>query len=355
MDKESVKVVTGYYGHCPYRDIVIANLKEYCDALEYNLVTVFEDTPPLQDNLFWCKQYLIRKELVDCDYLLWVDADCLITNMTFQVDDFILRRDSVVMTHEEDGWQAGVMLFRNDAAAHRFLDDWWWRRNQDTGDNDELEKMLKHIDPSYYRIHKFDTTFVGKHVHFEFKKSWITHCPGCEPEEKKDVMAYLNTQVYTHEDHLLINRLVYSTKLTHRDLLLNAHYHCVLFAPQEYHDLNNAILYYAAGMATDVGGRLIYYGADYPERLLRGKIANKVDFWNDLEPYLFTLIIICGNITNASLHRYLDILKLKGRILLYKNTSDIVLDPTKYHIKEISDYKVIYYYNNIDGKVVPIE
>lgn len=352
MDKQAnrIKVVTGYSGDCPYKDIVVNNLRQYCDLYGYQLATKFDGWGEFDRHPFWRKQQLIMREISDCDLLLWVDADCLVSNMTIKIEDCILSKSSVVMSHEEDGWQAGVMLFRNDASAFKFLHDWWDAGDAITGDNWILERMLGLINPSYYRIQKGYPNFVRKHVHFQFKQSFIVHCPGCLPEEKLSVMKELSESVFTPSDHELIKTLWcndFNSAININHGSFNFILHVVDDIPLS---ANTLVLSYVSFLK--LGGRMIYFGKKnkLSMRVMRGMPIEFVDDRSELDQYLFDLIVITGN---ANFHYFLTILKLGGKMLLNNYDKHIVLDPCKYKIEKFSNgAQLLHYYNNIDGKVI---
>ena len=76
------------------------------------------------------KTLMVIEELHSYEWVLWVDADALFVNMTERVEHWIQianknRADILVAKDidEEHPFNAGVMLVRNSAWAHRFFRD----------------------------------------------------------------------------------------------------------------------------------------------------------------------------------------------------------------------------------------
>lgn len=80
----------------------------------------------------WSKIRLIQKYLGDYDYLMWIDADVLITNFDRKIEDFIelMNPDTFLLMCEDlNGLNAGVFIIKNIPRAHEFLKDVWSTNN----------------------------------------------------------------------------------------------------------------------------------------------------------------------------------------------------------------------------------
>lgn len=111
----------------------------------------------------WSKILAVRHYLKDYDWILWIDADTLITNPSIRIES-LLPRDrelDLIITKDQTGYNAGMWLLRNSAWSLKFLDRWWAmdsfirRRPGDTksGDNDALKHLLGKMSRGESRAH----------------------------------------------------------------------------------------------------------------------------------------------------------------------------------------------------------
>ena len=139
-----IKIVTGYDGDCPFRQATQANLDEYCTRWGYQLATKFDGWKPIDRNVGWRKQELILAELKDCDWLLWLDADCMILKMTIPLEHFFSENFDLAVTGPFENcsgcgkavFSAGILLFRCCQWDQDFVQRWWdshdepWRQGK---------------------------------------------------------------------------------------------------------------------------------------------------------------------------------------------------------------------------------
>jgi hypothetical protein len=197
-----IKVVTAYRGECPYRDNVTRNLTEYCRRWGYDLVAKFDQFEPLNRLPVWTKLQVVMSEFHDCDWLLWVDADCLVMNMTTPLTKFIddgfdvgvagkfashthckscgLRRPEVV--------SAGILLLRNSEWCQEFLAEWWdsenvpWRPVDHechwNGDSAWLSCYARQSQKMASHIRVFDLATIGWATYTGNPNQFIMHFYG---------------------------------------------------------------------------------------------------------------------------------------------------------------------------------
>ncbi|GIL62442.1 hypothetical protein Vafri_16666, partial [Volvox africanus] len=100
------------------------------------------------------------------DWIFWLDADTLITNLTIPVEAVLPARGSapdLILTEDSTGVNAGVWLIRgsNCRWCRSFLMRWWSMesfirrgpRDTKSGDNDALKHMLATMDSSERTSH----------------------------------------------------------------------------------------------------------------------------------------------------------------------------------------------------------
>jgi len=205
-----IKIVTGYEGNCLYKDIVIENLLEYCSKHNYQLFYKFEDWEHTNRYPYWRKLELIRNNLFDCDYLLWIDADCMFIDMNRKLESIIDNNDFFIT--KEDVVQAGCFLIKNTIEVSDFLKYWWdkgeinkyWKDYKDengiynapNNDNTILTNILDNSEESIRFKHLTNMEFVTKHVHFyDNPNCFIVHTVGSLEEDKFSFMSDFKKQV----------------------------------------------------------------------------------------------------------------------------------------------------------------
>jgi hypothetical protein len=134
-----IRVVTGYDGECVWRDLLEANLREYCDRWGYDLVMKFDGWGPTSRNLVWRKAELIRENFAGCDWLVWLDADCFVMNMTTPLTQYMSNDFDLGVTgpfaaacddidchrKTKDAYSAGLIFLRQSEWSRNFLEEWW--------------------------------------------------------------------------------------------------------------------------------------------------------------------------------------------------------------------------------------
>lgn len=180
-----IGVATGYDGNCLYEHLVLANLHEYCRKFGYAMISRFGNwTTPRRENdpcRYWRKHELIREFLPSLDYLLWLDADCLIMDM--KPLDHLICEKPMVMTLDGEFLQAGAMFLRNTPEMNDFMRLWYGQLEYA---NDNLwiihhgSELLSVLPPKQ---------FLQKNVHFD--GGFIVHVPGAAEDHKLQEMERL--------------------------------------------------------------------------------------------------------------------------------------------------------------------
>jgi len=183
----NIKVLTGFDGDCLARDLQVAHLDEYCMRHGYLLVTKFDNWPPSNRYAFWRKHELIHSELHDCDWLLWLDMDALIMNMTVRVEDIIDPQYFAMIPyltgdqHVGSVYCAGVMLLRCCKETKTFLREWWeaYDKHPDVSDNDNT-LLNRYLTPRS-GVHPTEERLLHSQQHYYQPGDFIVHfCGMCE-------------------------------------------------------------------------------------------------------------------------------------------------------------------------------
>lgn len=196
-----VKVITGFEGVCEFKEPFTRTVSKYCDRFGYEFIPEFGKKGKVfkhPKGYWWGKQYLIEKHLKDCDWLLWIDADCIAINFERSIES--ITGDFDILMTKEEVIETGVMLFRNSEWTRDFIKYWcdYSDEHTTTDPNDRINnnhEVLKRIvargGELLNRI-KFvsDTDFTIKHVHFNSRTSntIFMHAPGSIAKEANHFM-----------------------------------------------------------------------------------------------------------------------------------------------------------------------
>ena len=108
--------------------------KKYCSDKGY-VYHVEKDTDKIkgyiEDRAYtWAKPKLIAEVMqkYDCDYVLFLDMDAIVSDHTIRIEEFIDDHFDLVATEDYSShskMNAGVLLFKNSEWSKNFLNDWW--------------------------------------------------------------------------------------------------------------------------------------------------------------------------------------------------------------------------------------
>ena len=76
----------------------------------------------------WSKILAVKHYLKDVDWVMWLDADTIITNPDIRLESLLPRSASgpdFVITVDGGGYNAGIWLMRRSEWSMAFLDRWW--------------------------------------------------------------------------------------------------------------------------------------------------------------------------------------------------------------------------------------
>ena len=209
-----IKIVTGFDGECPFRKQVQDNLAEYCERWGYTLVTKFDNWGPLARDVGWRKIELILSELSDCDWFLWLDADCMVVNMTIPLESFLGDDFDLAVTGpfapcpscSKPVFSAGVMLFRCCEWSQKFVQRWWeshdisWRQGALADcrwnvDNDWLSCCTLSDPEIVARVKKIPLDIMGHATYHHSPDQFLMHFYGSAGARKLEEFKFYNSRV----------------------------------------------------------------------------------------------------------------------------------------------------------------
>jgi hypothetical protein len=195
-------------------ELCLKSHKKYCEKHNYDYITdetIFDDTR----HPSWSKIKLIQKYLPNYEYLLWIDADAMITNYDI-VAESLLSDKFLLISSDWNGINAGVFIIRNDPMSFDFLDDVWNNYKGDVTDGwweqnaiqyfAETEKYKPHIEvldgEKRKLLNSYDKEHTIKHSWKPNQSYWtegdfIIHFPGKVKEETD--FTQLQIKYYHHD------------------------------------------------------------------------------------------------------------------------------------------------------------
>jgi len=195
-----IKVISGFEGKCDFAEPFLKTVGEYCNKFGYEFIPnhggkgeVFKH----RNGFWWGKLYLVENYLHDCDYVLWIDTDCICINFEKRIEDLLTSDFDILMT-KEDVPESGVMLFKNSEWTHNFLKYWANYvnlKNRKTDwdlNNHEVLEMIVANEAEIVTHFKFlsNEDFTIKHTDFSDRTSEtiFMHVPGSTVKDKEYFM-----------------------------------------------------------------------------------------------------------------------------------------------------------------------
>lgn len=150
------RTVTRRLGIAPVKEAVdILELtwpqkQQYCHLHGYALLNVTEDHEPARPPS-WSKLLGVSRRLAEYDWIMWLDADTVITNERIALETLLPATGGpdFVLTRDPGGYNAGIWMMRRSDWTRRFLQTWWDSTSfiraagdSKSGDNDALKALL---------------------------------------------------------------------------------------------------------------------------------------------------------------------------------------------------------------------
>jgi len=138
MDKNKILVIQFYTDNVPYGSYSEAINKKYCEEKGYSyfcekdtakIRAALEDRAPT-----WYKPKLTEEALniYNPEYILFLDADAVVSDFNQNIEDFIDENYDMVFTEDvghHSAMNAGVFILKNSEWSRSFLKTWWEAAN----------------------------------------------------------------------------------------------------------------------------------------------------------------------------------------------------------------------------------
>jgi hypothetical protein len=119
-------------GTCDFMHISSKNHIDYCYRNNYSYICeLFKDEDYVGYHPTWIKLFAIKKHLPNYDYVVWIDSDCVVTDLNVRIEKFITDTTYIIIPKSEKdyttnivwtGVTTGFMIFKNVEKSYTLLD-----------------------------------------------------------------------------------------------------------------------------------------------------------------------------------------------------------------------------------------
>jgi hypothetical protein len=190
----------------PVSDITRPVNVEY--ALSHNYVfNMFIHPPAPWSETVWGKITYLKKRLAEFDWVMWIDADAMITNHRVRIEDLIEKAGEgkdLIISSDLNGLNAGVFLLRNCEWSQLFLQFVESRKDEYLSHRyPEQEAMDAVIKDGETRHH---VAYLPQWLLNQFWLQWIPgdfiihHAGGSVEDKVKGLTPFLEKVQYANQD-----------------------------------------------------------------------------------------------------------------------------------------------------------
>ena len=157
-------------------DLSFANHKFYAEKHGYNYICYSDSMVDLK-YVTWNKVYVLLNYINSFKYVVWIDADAIITNMDISIESVIAKQESKHLHVCDDigNWRlnTGVMIWENCEWSKQVLEDWAAMEKIPHNQGAEQQQLINYL-------RKKDNECVHWHVHNRrlFNAHPKEHCEG---------------------------------------------------------------------------------------------------------------------------------------------------------------------------------
>lgn len=120
----------------PYVQACKQRARLYASLHNYTFFDLTMNMPKFRNHsVYWMKLYLVRQTMEQrreglrrYDWVMWLDSDAWVANLDTRLEDLLPERTDniteIVVSHDDEGINAGVWLIRNTPSAEALLDSW---------------------------------------------------------------------------------------------------------------------------------------------------------------------------------------------------------------------------------------
>ena len=155
--------------------------------------SLYEDRTPL-----WAKIPLVKRNLKNYDWVMWIDSDAMPINFNYRAVDFIDENFSLIVGEEllREGptINTGIFFIKNTEKMHDLLDSIWEQKEYSHdcwAEQRSLIELLKKDESLNKFIKKIPMNPINVHPNKINEETFITHIAGgpSNPEYKANLMT----------------------------------------------------------------------------------------------------------------------------------------------------------------------
>lgn len=188
-------------------EITVPVMKRYCLKHNYD----FWEHKIENDNRYSYKKHEFFQKLfkTDTDVIFYLDADALITNSNFKVEDFIDEEHDLFVTEDPNGVNLGVLILKNNKTGQWLNEFILSQRDKFVVEQDVVNdlikspffnhqffiKILPHPSINSYPYEYYSEFPDMKHEDGNWREGdFVCHVPGLALDKRIEILKSIHTQ-----------------------------------------------------------------------------------------------------------------------------------------------------------------
>lgn len=192
-------VTNAIYDSIPeYMRLSNESKRRYCERRGIDWICTC-DNPHPDSHPVWCKPTVMMRALWGRDWVVWMDADALITNFDKDISAVLSDADSdVVMQRDVNGWNAGVFAVRRfeplqmmEALRHEYVRG--FKEQQALSDLIRDGKVSCQEPPREFGWNEYIPALYRRNTDRNLwnENSWCLHLPAVSDSERLNIFKEL--------------------------------------------------------------------------------------------------------------------------------------------------------------------
>lgn len=194
----NIEIITAYTPNIErLSDLSYKSITKYCD--KHNIRCSRHILNNISRAPSWYKIELILSKFdLGVEYVMWIDADAVITNLNFDIRSIIDPVSKIYIAEDINGINCGVMIWKRDDRTYDILNkiwsmtefdnhNWWEQaafRTLYEQNYNNIQLIVKFVEQ--YKINSYDYTLYNlEHKQGQFtNESLLIHFPGIDNEKR---------------------------------------------------------------------------------------------------------------------------------------------------------------------------
>ena len=182
-------------------DISNKNHRFYAQKHDYTYLC-YDDTMVDGRYVTWNKVFVIKELLQSFEYVMWIDADAIFTNMNITLESIIEKNPQKQLWVCDDigGWRlnTGVMIWKKSIWSTKVVDDWARMEKIPHNQGAEQQQLINYLakhDNDCKQWHVYNRKVFNTHPKEHKQGDFILHMMGLSGEERIATFKRWNTQL----------------------------------------------------------------------------------------------------------------------------------------------------------------